>query len=234
MDIPLPPQTAKRLLRDLRQVQTEELKKMGIWYSHEDSNMMKGLAMIRGPSGTPYADCFLFFRFDVPHDYPFSPPKVTFLTGDGSTRMHPNLYVQGKVCLSILGTFSGPSWSAIMSLETVLLNLQSLLDENPLANEPAYTHGKLSDPRHKSYADAVEHQMTAYMVWLFQMIDHKKQGYWDSFEEVIQSLRKEILDNLEEKCGNRQETVWDNLIYGMRVTSSWSQLKERFHRFSRT
>jgi ubiquitin-protein ligase len=234
LPLPLPPQAAKRLLKDLRQVHSEQIKQMGIWYLHEESNMMKGTAMIRGPPGTPYSDCLLFFNFDIPFDYPFSPPKVTFLTGDGYTRLHPNLYVQGKVCLSILGTYPGPSWSANMTLETVLLNLQSLLDENPLANEPAYIHGKLTDTRHKSYADAVEHQMTAYMVHLFKMIDQKKEGYWTPFEEIIQSLRNDVLDKLEEKCGNREETLWENLIYGMRVKSAWSQLKERFHQFSRT
>ncbi len=234
LPLPLPPQTAKRLLRDLREVHTEELNKMGIWYSHEESDMMKGLAMIRGPPQTPYADCLLFFKFVIPYDYPFSPPKVTFLTGDGSTRMHPNLYVEGKVCLSILGTFPGPSWSANMSLETILLNLQSLLDENPLANEPAYATGKLTDIRHKSYADAVEHQMVAYMAHLFKQIDTKKDGYWSPFEEEIQTLRNGILDSLENKCSNRQETSWENLNYGMRVKSTWNQLKERFHSFSRT
>ncbi len=234
MAVPLPPQTAKRLLRDIRLVHSEELHKMGIWYHQEDSNMMKGNAMIRGPPGTPYADCLLFFKFEMPSDYPFSPPKVTFLTGDGSTRLHPNLYVQGKVCLSILGTFPGPSWSANMTLETVLLNLQSLLDENPLANEPAYAAGKLTDIRHLSYAEAVEHQMVAYMVHLFQQIDLKKEGCWSPFEEEIQMLREEILNKLQEKCEHRQEKIWNNLMYGMAVSSKWSQLKERFQRFSRT
>jgi hypothetical protein len=76
--------------------------------------------------------------------------------------------------------------------------------------------------------------MTAYMVNLFKMVDQKKEGYWAPFEEIIQTLRNDILDKQEEKCGNRQETLWENLIYGMRVKSAWSQLKERFHQFSRT
>ncbi len=189
--------------------------------------------MIRGPSGTPYADALLFFFFEFSMDYPFTPPKVTFVTGDGKTRMHPNLYVAGKVCLSILGTFPGPSWTANMSLETILLNLQSLLDENPLANEPAYAQGKLTDHRHRDYAEAVEHQMTAYMAYLFQQIDQKKEGYWTPFEEEIQSIRNELLDNLTQRCEKREEKQWGNLTYGMSVTSCWKQLKERFQRCSR-
>ena len=39
---------------------------------------------------------------------------------------------QGKVCLSILGTWAGPKWTSIMDITTVLLTIQSLLDKNPL------------------------------------------------------------------------------------------------------
>ena len=40
------------------------------------------------------------------------------------------------LCLSILGTWSGPKWTSIMDITTVLLTLQSLLDNNPLHHEP--------------------------------------------------------------------------------------------------
>ena len=42
----------------------------------------------------------------------------------------------GKVCLSILGTWSGPGWTTIMDVSTVLLSIQSyILDNDPLLNE---------------------------------------------------------------------------------------------------
>jgi hypothetical protein len=38
-------------------------------------------------------------------------PQVQFLTtGGGTVRFNPNLYNCGKVCLSLLGTWAGPSW----------------------------------------------------------------------------------------------------------------------------
>jgi hypothetical protein len=44
-------------------------------------------------------------------DYPQKPPKVQFLTtGGGTVRFNPNLYESGRVCLSLLGTWDGPSW----------------------------------------------------------------------------------------------------------------------------
>jgi len=67
--------------------------------------------LIIGPADTPYANgCFLFDIF-LPTNYPSAPPTVHFLTtGGGRIRFNPNLYECGKVCLSLLGTWSGPSW----------------------------------------------------------------------------------------------------------------------------
>ncbi|XP_039995720.1 baculoviral IAP repeat-containing protein 6 [Xiphias gladius] len=64
--------------------------------------------LITGPADTPYANgCF---EFDVyfPQDYPNSPPLVNLeTTGGHSVRFNPNLYNDGKVCLSILNTWHG-------------------------------------------------------------------------------------------------------------------------------
>ncbi|KAH7934617.1 hypothetical protein HPB51_029017 [Rhipicephalus microplus] len=43
-----------------------------------------------------------------------------------------------KVCLSILGTWTGPAWSPAQCIASVLLSIQSLLCENPYHNEPGY------------------------------------------------------------------------------------------------
>jgi ubiquitin-protein ligase len=96
--------------------------------------------LITGPEGTPYAngmfllDCYL-------HDYPHSPPKVKFLTTNGNQiRFNPNLYACGKVCLSLLGTWSGPGWQANQStLLQVLVSIQGLvLVPDPFFNEPGF------------------------------------------------------------------------------------------------
>ena len=64
--------------------------------------------LITGPSDTPYANgCF---EFDVyfPQDYPNSPPLVNLeTTGNRTVRFNPNLYNDGKVCLSVLNTWHG-------------------------------------------------------------------------------------------------------------------------------
>ena len=129
-------ETIKRLLIDVRQLIRHPLTNNGIYYSHDDVDCTKGYAMIVGPSETPYFGGYYFFKFDYPIDYPFSPPKVTYMTNDGSTRFNPNLYKCGKVCVSILNTWSGDKWSACQTIGSVLLTLCSLLNDSPLKNEP--------------------------------------------------------------------------------------------------
>ena len=80
-------------------------------------------------SDTPYANGVFIFDILLPADYPHSPPKVQLLTtGGGRVRFNPNLYAEGKVCLSLLGTWKGPGWDAASStLLQVLISIQSLI-----------------------------------------------------------------------------------------------------------
>ena len=98
-------------------------------------------ALIIGPVGTPYASgCFEFDIF-LPHSYPNVPPNVSLrTTGNGTVRFNPNLYNCGKVCLSLLGTWAGPSWDPKSStLLQVLISIQALiLVPDPYFNEPGY------------------------------------------------------------------------------------------------
>jgi ubiquitin-protein ligase len=85
--------------------------------------------LITGPADTPYeGGCFVFDMF-LPADYPQKPPCCLITTTGGSrVRFNPNLYANGKVCLSLLGTWSGPGWlpsevrGRFVSLSLELLN----------------------------------------------------------------------------------------------------------------
>ena len=80
-----------------------------------------------------------FFKFRYPDDYPYSPPHVEFLTNNDKVRFNPNLYRNGKVCISILNTWTGPQWSSCQNISSVLLTLVTLFHNKPLLNEPGLT-----------------------------------------------------------------------------------------------
>lgn len=130
---------SRRFTKDLHKFLESNFERDGIFIHVDEANLLHIKAMIIGNEGTPYEDGFHFFDINVPETYPMDPPKVKYMTGDGRTRFNPNLYVEGKVCLSIINTWSGPKWSPIMTFGQVLLSIKSMiLIENPLTNEPGY------------------------------------------------------------------------------------------------
>lgn len=101
--------------------------------------MMCGYALIVGPQDSLYEGGYYFYKFKFPSDYPHSPPVVEFLTNDGETRMHPNMYKNRKMCVSILNSWRGEQWTGCQTIKSVLLTIMSLLDSKPLLNEPGIT-----------------------------------------------------------------------------------------------
>jgi ubiquitin-conjugating enzyme E2 Z len=212
---------SRRLPREIARL--SDLSGQGIYYKQDENSLHKGLAMILGPQDSVYANCFLFFKFEFPHDYPFNPPKIEFLTNDGATRFHPNLYTDGKVCLSILGTFAGPGWQSTMSLSMVLLSLKALLDTNPLRHEPGYENISLSHKYALEYKEYVHHQIIKTAI-----LECKHKTYLRHFEDHIchllpvmkRALRYEIVAQLQ-VCPQKTYTY---IPYGMVGATNWNTL----------
>ncbi|CAF0896377.1 unnamed protein product [Adineta ricciae] len=118
----------------------------GIFISPDPMNLTIIHALITGPSDTPYEGGFFYFTVRCPPDYPIRSPRCRLMTtGNNTVRFNPNLYANGKVCLSILGTWTGPAWSPAQCLLSVLISIQSLMSENPYHNEPGYEKNLRSD-----------------------------------------------------------------------------------------
>ena len=78
------------------------------WCRCHPSRMDALRVAISAPEGTPYAAGVFVFDVRFPPSFPAAPPSVTMLTtGRGTVRFNPNLYECGKVCLSLLGTWTG-------------------------------------------------------------------------------------------------------------------------------
>ncbi|WCJ27036.1 ubiquitin-conjugating enzyme 23 [Euphorbia peplus] len=98
-------------------------------------------AAIVGAPGTPYQNGLFFFDIYLPPDYPHVPPVVHYRSG--GLRVNPNLYESGKICLSLLNTWTGTGnevWNPESSnILQILLSLQALvLNEKPYFNEAGY------------------------------------------------------------------------------------------------
>ena len=128
--------TMRRIISDVKELRKNPLISHGIYYEHDETDMLKGKALIIGPADTPYADGFYLFKISFPVNYPYEPPKVQYCTNDGNTRFNPNLYRCGKVCLSILNTWQGEKWSGCQTISSVLLAMCTILNNEPLLNEP--------------------------------------------------------------------------------------------------
>ena len=107
---------------------------------YEDRQDLMRAAII-GPSGTAYADGVFVFDLFLPPDYPTTPPEVYFHAY--GMRLNPNLYDNGRVCLSILGTWSGkgveqwnPKTGSVLQVLVSILGL--VLVAEPYYNEAGY------------------------------------------------------------------------------------------------
>ncbi|KYN27317.1 Ubiquitin-conjugating enzyme E2 G2 [Trachymyrmex septentrionalis] len=87
-----------------------------------------------GPEGTCFEGGVFPAKLIFPPDYPLSPPKMQFTC----EMFHPNIYADGRVCISILHApgddpmgyeSSAERWSPVQSVEKILLSVVSMLAE---------------------------------------------------------------------------------------------------------
>jgi ubiquitin-protein ligase len=185
--------SAIRVMNDY--VDFNKIKPDGIYLWIGKQNIFKQYALIIGPENTPYFGGYYFFDISYPQNYPESSPTVTMLTVNNSVRFNPNLYENGKVCLSILGTWAGPSWKPIMNIRLVLTSIRSLMGEYPIQNEPGFENTK---PEHLS---SIEYNMYVlyynYKIAIMDVIEGKYKNVSKLFENEINLEFKKNSTKLE-------------------------------------
>jgi ubiquitin-protein ligase len=226
-------ETIQRLLRDVRTLMKNPLTENGIYYIHDDEDILKGYAMIIGPKDTPYFGGYYFFEFDYPYDFPFSPPKVTYRTNDGVTRFNPNLYKCGKVCVSILNTWSGDKWSACQTISTILLTLCSLLNEEPFLNEPGQTKNSID---FKNYQESITYMNIKFSICkIISMMSNSNNSVisttFMAFYPIVKELFIKNYDAITEIVKNKITSPENKnklivSLYGMNTFIDYNQCKE--------
>lgn len=202
----------RRILHDIHTIEKDPIEGIHIQYTDNIDNIK---ALIQGNADTPYE--FGFFCFDIkfPPTYPHVSPMVTFINPNPNVRFHPNLYRCGKVCLSLLGTWEGPQWTSCQTLKSVLVSLQSILDNNPMRNEPSFEKLKESNPTNVAFNMIVTHY-TLLSASLVQTVTPCCKEFKSIITEEFNKNKTAMIQKINSLSTNNG-TVYQSRIYGMKL-----------------
>ena len=212
----------RRIAADMKNYLNSNLDECGIYCKFNEENIFNVKALIIGPEDTPYENGFHLFNIDYPKNYPLQPPKVTFISTDSRIRANPNLYTNGKVCLSILGTWSGPGWTSCLTLNTVLLSIQSLLNSNPVQNEPGYEND--TSERSIIYKNVVNYYNIE--VSTIKYLNNIPYGYEYFLDIMKEHFYKKYESYLKQLDFHKNTLSYKYCIYGLKATINYAKIKK--------
>jgi len=211
-DIYMSQKAKKRIFLDTKELYKYPMNDMGIYYQNDEDDISIGYALIVGPDNTPYHYGYYMFQFKFPIDYPFRPPIVSFLTNDGTTRYNPNLYRNGKVCLSMLNTWDGPSWQPCQTIRSTLLSiLTNVFVDNPITNEPGVLNHNRDNTAYNEIIRFKNLEFACLSIYKNNTIKHRA---YDVFLPTIQSHFKKNYESIVTyslTCCNKFNSVIEDL-----------------------
>ncbi|KAK8801159.1 hypothetical protein WA158_001929 [Blastocystis sp. Blastoise] len=99
----------------------------------DDNNLFEWSVLVDGPAESPYEGGLFKAELIFPSDFPNHPPDMKFI----SEMWHPNIFDNGKVCISILHQpgidefnpeeSAEERWRPILSVEAILVSVQNML-----------------------------------------------------------------------------------------------------------
>lgn len=223
-------ETITRLLHDVKHIMKNPLVENGIYYAHDDEDLLKGYALIIGPEDTPYFGGNFFFEFHYPKDYPHSPPHVLYCTNGEMIRFNPNLYCNGKVCISVLNTWKGEQWTSCQTISTILLTLCTLLCKDPLLNEPGVSkcHADFNN-----YTKIIEFKTIDIAV--LKILKRQPDIYPERFNTFYHYVKENFQKNkdalrkyIEDKAGNVPPEIIKTSFYSMTTDINYKRLLSEF------
>jgi len=143
--------TTKLLANQLRSILNDPVE--GFTVEADEMNFFDWKVWIEGPKDTCYAGGVFQLSLKFPKDYPMSPPELKFV----SDFWHPNVFANGKVCMSILhppgedamsGELPEERWLPTQSVTTIILSLMSLLND-PNCASPANVDSSVEWRNHR-------------------------------------------------------------------------------------
>ena len=223
-------ETIKRLVSDVKNIRKDSLESENIYYHHDEVDILKGYALIIGPKNTPYFGGNYLFEFTFPVNYPFSPPSLKYETNNGHTRFHPNLYVNGKVCLSILNTWEGEKWSSTQTIRSILLTLLSILSINPLLNEPGIKESHKDIPLYNEIISYVNISSAIIDIINKNILLSKYNVFYENILENFHKNKEEIVFFIKQKqIAYTSPVLLKTYIYSLRQELNYVTLEEKIN-----
>ncbi|AYV76372.1 MAG: ubiquitin-conjugating enzyme E2 [Terrestrivirus sp.] len=190
-----PSSVYKRLRDELISLGSLPIDSSAIIIARPDKDYITAIrTLITGPEKTPYECGIFIFDTFINTNFPTKPPNVWYLN-HGGVRFNPNLYDNGKVCLSILGTWrSGEDWNPITStLLQIYVSIQSqILVENPYFNEPG--HERYNNEAGMKTSEAYDQDIRLYTMKHAMLGLIRNPEAYPQFSDVIRahfSLKKQ-------------------------------------------
>ena len=143
-------------------------------------------------------------------------------TNGYNIRFHPNLYRNGKVCLSLLNTWRGDQWTSCQTISSVLLTISSIFTEDSLIHEPGITP---SDPD-----VAIYNKIISYYTILVtcDIIKEKiKSNFFSMFKSIMNDYFRKNYSDMKKYIDNKivmypEERMYKTRVYHMNVVVDYN------------
>jgi len=203
----------KTIMKEHKLLSTELPEEGDIIVAAFSSRLELLRAIIFGPKDTIYEGAVFMFDICIPGDYPHSPPSVHYYSLTvGMGKLNPNLYEDGKVCLSLLGTWHGKDeteeWTPKSNILQVLLSIQGLVlgVQLPYFNEAGYD--KLMQNSEENFTANYYNERAFYLSvhtinQTLNMLYLSNESVFEIFRDYILNYYysgKHMLNYINEKC----------------------------------
>jgi ubiquitin-conjugating enzyme E2 O len=179
------------------------------WESH--LNLLRVLVI--GPADTPYEYAPFVIDLCVDSSYPSSPPLAYFHSWtNGQGPINPNLYEDGKICLSLLGTWHtdehNESWSSKSTLLQVLISIHSLvLNKDPYYNEAGFDVHRQTPETRLSSALYTERAYFRARAFITHALTNDIQPFEQELKELYLSQRPGAPQLLAKAISSAKEVI---------------------------
>lgn len=228
----------RRILAEMRKWATEselaDYSNIKLYF--DENNLSQGYSIIYCINeNSPFWGLPLYFKFTIPPEYPHRHPTYKFISplhfGSGvmHCRIHPNLYSDGKVCLSIFGTWQGEPWKPCSTQLIANKTIESILDDNPITHEPGFNYLEISNPTSIDYR--LNSLYRSFMIVTNMIEKFKKKDpsimslpYKEWIIEKIINARTQYIERIKDL----PYSVSSDIIHGSKEVRDFPRLLTRF------